>query len=193
MAGILKSTRVRESSTGRAMPSADRSRIIRPAYPGAALGRLETHPQPFGPARHLRAASNFAVGEVGSDEIDQGGTGLNGIRRRQRVSENARLNVVARDRVAEHRALEVIQHDQEGSQGLVLHIAGKPGTADEAQMQQPADATTLIVQAKSQSSMQISDHEQGFGRNVISVRRDQQFLEIFCHVSDPLIAIAMLH
>ena len=96
------------------------------------------------------------------------------------MRENARLDFIGAGRVAEHGALEAVEHDQHRTQGIVRHIAGTPGPAHEPQMQQAAHAPFLVMQAQRQGAVQFGDHEHGFGRDVVSVRRDHDFREIYC-------------
>jgi hypothetical protein len=46
-------------------------------------------------------------------------------------------------------------------------------------VQQAAHAPPFIVQAKCQGPMQVGDHEHGFRRDMVGVRRDRDFREIF--------------
>src|SRR5271170_8487737 len=97
------------NSAGGVMRPAGRAQIIGSAYPDAAFEGLETHAHALGPAHGLRAAGNLAVSEIRLNQIDQRSAGLTGIRRRQGVRENARLNLIARRGIAEHSALEPIE------------------------------------------------------------------------------------
>jgi hypothetical protein len=45
-------------------------------------------------------------------------------------------------------------------------------------MQQTAHGPALVMQAKREGAVQIGDHEHGFGRDMKSVRRDDDFREI---------------
>src|SRR5450631_1650571 len=130
-AGKWSSARPRPLSAGVAFLSRD---------PDAALDGLETHPDRIGTARYLRATADFAVGEIGSNQIDEARTGLPFIGLGQRVREDACLNVVASRQVTDDAALESIEHDQHRVQCVVRHIAGPTGVSDEAQMQQSAHA-----------------------------------------------------
>jgi len=47
-------------------------------------------------------------------------------------------------------------------------------------MQQTADTPALVMQTKREGTVQIGNHEQGFGRDMKSVRRDRDFREICC-------------
>ena len=44
----------------------------------------------------------------------------------------------------------------------------------------PPTPPPLVMQAQRESAVQIGDHEHGFGRDMISVRRDHDFREICC-------------
>jgi hypothetical protein len=47
-------------------------------------------------------------------------------------------------------------------------------------MQQAANPPSFVMQAERERAMQFGDHEHGFGRDVISVRRDYDFRELCC-------------
>jgi len=153
---------------------------VDPRYPNAAFERLEADAHGLGSACHLGAAADFTVGKIGSYQINQGGAGLAGLRRRQRMRENARLYVVAPRRIPDHAALEAIENDQNRTQGIVRHIARSASPPDEAQVQQAADAATFVMQAQCKGSLQFGYHQDGFGRDLIGVRRDYDFREMFC-------------
>jgi hypothetical protein len=154
---------------------------VRSRYPNAAFEWLEAHSQGFGSARGLRATSYFAVREIGTDQVDQGGAGLARVRRGQRVRENARLNLIAPRRIADDPALEAIEHDQNRAQCVVRYIARQSRAPDEAQMQQSAYATSFVVKTQCKGSVQFGDHQYGLGRDLICVRRDYDFREFFYH------------
>jgi hypothetical protein len=140
----------------------------------------------------LRAARNFTVSKISLNQIDEGSAGFASVRRWQRMRENTRLDFVTPRCIAEYGTLEPVEHDQYRTQGIVGHIAGTAGPAHESQMQEAADAATLVMQAQRESPMQISDHEHRFGRDKVSVRRDQYFREFF-NQCGPLCDSAMLH
>ena len=167
------------NSAGGVMRAAGRAQVVRAADPDASFERLEAHPHAFGASHGLRAAGNLTVGEIGLNQIDQGSTGLAGIGRRQRMRENPGLNFVAAGGVAEHRALEFVEHHQYRAQCVVRDIAGTPRAAHESQVQQATHAAPFIVQAERQRPMQIGDQEHGFGRDMVGVRCDRYFREIF--------------
>ena len=168
------------NSAGGVMRAAGRAQVVGAADPDASFERLETNAQPLGPARGLSAASNLAIGEISLDQIDQGCAGFTCVSRRQRMREDARLNLVAAGGVAEHGSLEPVENHQYRAQSVVSHVAGAARPTHEPQMQQAADTPALVMQAKRQGTVQIGDHEHGFRRDVISVRRDHDFREICC-------------
>src|ERR1700722_1592006 len=98
-------------STGGAACSRRCPQIVRSANPRAPFERLKTHPEDLGPARGLGTAGNLAVGEIRANQIDQGCTGLVGVRRRQRVREDSRLHLIAARGIAEDGAFEAVEHD----------------------------------------------------------------------------------
>jgi len=53
-------------------------------------------------------------------------------------------------RVAEHGALEFVEHHQDGTQCVVRHIARPPGSTHESEVQQAAHAASFIMQAERQ-------------------------------------------
>ena len=167
------------------MRAAGGSQVVRTANPDAAFEGLEAHAYPFGPPHSLRPAGNLPVGKIRLNQVDQGGTGLAGIRGRQGMRENARLYLIAPRRIAEHRALEPVEHHQHGTQCVVGHIAGTPGAAHEFEMQQPAHAAALVVQAKRQGAVQFGDQEHGLGRDMVRVGRDRDFRQIFRQMGIP--------
>jgi hypothetical protein len=59
-------------------------------------------------------------------------------------------------------------------------------------MQQAADPTPLVVQAQCKGAVQFGDQEHGFGRDMVSVRRDHDFRKISCQCG-PLVDSQMLH
>jgi hypothetical protein len=172
---------------GGVMRSTSRSQVVGAAYPDAALEGLEAHAHALGTAHGLGAAGYLAVRKIRLYQIDQGGTGLARIRRRQRMRENARLNLIARGSIAEHSALEAVEDHEDRTQCVVGHIAGAAGAAHEFQMQQAAHAPAFVMQAKRQSPVQVGDHEHGLWRDMKGVRCDRYFSEIFCQMGDPLL------
>src|SRR5882757_2903876 len=153
---------------------------VDPRYPNAAFERLEAHAHGLDSACHLGAAADFTLGKIGPYQINQGGAGLAGLRRRQRMRKDARLNIIAPRRVPDHTALETIENDQNRTQGIVRHIARSSRPPNEAQVQQAADAATFVMQAQCKGSLQFGYHQDGLGRNLIGVRRDDEFREMFC-------------
>ena len=166
-------------SAGGVMRAAGRAQVVWAADPDTPFEWLEAHPHAFRAPHGLRAAGDLAIGEIRLDQINQGSTGLADISRRQRMGEDPCLNLIAASGVAKDRALELVEYDQDGAQCVVRHIAGTPGAAHESQVQQAAHAAPFVVQAKRQSPMQISDQEHGFGRDMVGVRCDRYFREIF--------------
>ena len=118
---------------------------VRPRYPNTAFEWLKADAHGLSPTRHLRTTSDFSVLKIGSYEIYQGGAGLVGVRRRQRMRENARLNIIAPRRISDHALLEAIENDQNRTQGFVRHIARPSRSPGEPQMQQSPDAATFVM------------------------------------------------
>src|SRR6266851_7075735 len=101
----LDRTGIAPESADGALCSRGCPQVVRSANPHAAFERLEAHTQRFGSARGLSAAGNLAVCKICPNQVDQGGTGLARIGRRQRMREDSRLNFVSACGVAEHRPL----------------------------------------------------------------------------------------
>jgi hypothetical protein len=173
-------------SAGGVMRPAGCAQIVRAADPNASFERLEAHPHAFRTAHGLRTAGNLAVGQIGLDQINQSCTGLAGIGRRQCMRENSRLYLIAASSIAEHRALKFVEHDQNRAQCVVCHIAGASCAAHESQVQKATHAAPFIVEAEGQGPMQVSDQKHGFGRDMVTVRCDRYFGEIFSQMWDPL-------
>ena len=151
------------------------SQILRTANPQPALERLKANAHRLGPAHGLSSARNFAVGQIRLNQIDQGSPRFARIRRWQRVREDARLNIVAMRRIADYGPLESVENNQYRTQGIVGHVAGTARIADETQVPEAADATTLVMEAQGKGPVQLGNHEHGFGRHQIRVRRDLDF------------------
>jgi hypothetical protein len=101
--------------------------------------------------------------------------------RRQRMGQDACLNVVALGRIAEHPRLKRSRTTRTELSVLSVTSLGTAGAAHELQVQQAAHAASLVVQAKRQRAVQIGDQKHGFGRDMVGVRRDHDFREILCH------------
>ena len=179
-------------STDGVVCAAGRAQIVRAADPDSPFERLEANPHTFRAAHCLRAAGDLAVGEIRLDQVHQGSAGLARIGRRQGMREYPGLNFIAASGVAEHGTLEFVEHHEDGAQCVVRHIAGTPGAAHETQMQQAAHTAPFVVQAKRQSAMQIRDQQHGLGGDMVGVRCDRYFREIFSQMEGPFVTPTML-
>jgi len=154
---------------------------VDPRYPNAAFERLEAHAHGLDSACHLGAAADFTLGKIGPYQINQGGAGLAGLRRRQRMRKDARLNIIrAASNSRSHRALKRSRTTRNRTQGIVRHIARSSRPPNEAQVQQAADAATFVMAGTMQALPAIRLSSGRARAKLDRCPRDDEFREMFC-------------